>query len=401
MGELGTAWLAEAGEAIGRSALRRRLSERQEALYRGFHAFVAANVAPFAEQWDRQQRIPGSVLALLASAGYLGCSVPRDYGGQGWDTVSFGLLNEALGRGSSALADVLTVQAMVSMALLKWGTREQKQKWLPPLATGKTIAAFALTEPGAGSDLRSLTTALARKGEQFVLNGGKKWISAAQFAGLFLVFAMLEGQPVACLVARDSPGLRIEPIDDLMGFRAAGLAELRFDALVLPAANIVGKPGFALSHVAPVGLHFGRISTACSALGLLRGCFEESIAHAATRRIGERTAGQIGMVRSMIARIGADLEAACLLCHDACRAEDQHFPEAFEKALIAKYFTSRAAARAASDAVQICGASGCHSSSAVSRYYRDAKILEIIEGTTQIHEDVLGKMFVDQASRFS
>jgi alkylation response protein AidB-like acyl-CoA dehydrogenase len=207
---------------------------------------------------------------------------------------------------------------------------------------------------------------------------------------------MLGPQAVACLVPRESPGLSIEPIDDLMGFRAAGLAELRFDAVAVPAANIVGKPGFALSHVAPVGLHFGRISTACSALGLLRGCFEESIARAAARRIGERTAGQFGMVRSLIARMGADLEAACLLCHDACRAEDEHLPEAFEKTLIAKYFTSRAAARAASDAVQICGASGCHASSAVSRFYRDAKILEIIEGTTQIHEDILGKIFVDE-----
>jgi alkylation response protein AidB-like acyl-CoA dehydrogenase len=396
MGEVRTAWLADADQSIGRSALRRRLNERQQALYREFHAFVAAHVAPFAAQWDRQQRIPDSVLALLASSGYLGCSVPRDYGGQGWDTVSFGLLNEALGRGSSALTDVLTVQAMVSMTLLKWGTREQKQKWLPSLATGKTIAAFALTEPGAGSDLRSLATRLAREGEHFVLDGGKRWISCAQFAGVFLVFAMLGQQAVACLVPRESPGLAIEPIDDLMGFRAAGLAELRFDAVEVPAANIVGKPGFALSHLAPVGLHFGRISTACSALGLLRGCFEESIARAATRRVGERTAGQFGMIRSMIARMGADLEAACLLCHDACHAEDEHLPETFEKTLIAKYFASRAAARAASDAVQICGASGCHASSAVSRYYRDAKILEIIEGTTQIHEDLLGKIFIDE-----
>jgi len=258
-----------------------------------------------------------------------------------------------------------------------------------------------MTEPGAGSDLRSLATTLARDGEHYVLNGAKRWISCGQFAGVFLVFAMLGQQSVACLVPRDSAGLAIEPIDDMMGFRAAGLAELRFDAVALPAANLVGKPGFALSHIAPVGLHFGRISTACSALGLLRGCFEESIARAATRRIGERTVGQIGMVRSMIARMGADLEAARLLCHDACRAEDEHLAAAYEKTLIAKYFTSLAAARAASDAVQICGASGCHASSAVSRYYRDAKILEIIEGTTQIHEDVLGKMFVDKAGRIA
>jgi alkylation response protein AidB-like acyl-CoA dehydrogenase len=184
-----------------------------------------------------------------------------------------------------------------------------------------------------------------------------------------------------------------------MGFRAAGLAELHFEDVAVPATNVVGKPGFALSHVAPLGLHYGRISTACSALGLLRGCFEESVAHASRRRIGDQTVGDLGMIRSLIARMGTDLEAAGLLCHSACRAQDDHRPEVFERTLMAKHFTSRAAVRAASDAVQIRGAAGCHGSSPVSRYYRDAKIMEIIEGTTQVHEDILGKMFVDQAAR--
>jgi alkylation response protein AidB-like acyl-CoA dehydrogenase len=184
-----------------------------------------------------------------------------------------------------------------------------------------------------------------------------------------------------------------------MGFRAAGLAQLYFDDVEVPLENMVGKPGFALSHVAPVGLQYGRISTAWSGLGLLRGCFEESVGYAATRKIGSNTVGDIGMIRSLIARMGTDLEAGRLLCHNACRAEDDHLPEVFEKTLMAKYFTSRAAVRAASDAVQIRGAAGCHGSSPVSRYYRDAKIMEIIEGTTQIHEDMLGKIFVDQAGR--
>jgi len=261
------------------------------------------------------------------------------------------------------------------------------------------IAAFALTEPDAGSDLQSLATEFTPKGEHFILNGKKKWISCAQIAGVFLVFGKLAQCSVACLVPRDTPGLSIEPIRDLMGFRAAGLAEVHFHNVEVPPANLVGKAGFALSHVAPVGLQHGRISTACSALGLLRGCFEESITHAAKRKIGEKTVGDIGMIRSLIARMGTDLEAGSFLCHNACRAEDDRLPEAFEKALMAKYFTSQAAVRAASDAVQIQGACGCHASSAVSRYYRDAKIMEIIEGTTQIHEDLLGKLFVDQAGR--
>jgi alkylation response protein AidB-like acyl-CoA dehydrogenase len=400
MDNLQSAWPAEVSESSSPSfSMRHLLTDQQEVRHKDFKAFVTLNVEPFAERWDREQRIPDSVISLLAKSHYLGCSLPPHYGGQGWDTVTFGLLNEALGRGSSALTGVLTVQAMVSMALLKWGTKAQKEKWLPPLAQGEMIGAFALTEPSAGSDIQSLATGFIAEGDHFILNGHKKWISCAQIADVFLVFGKLDQWPTACLVPRDIPGLRVEPIRDMMGFRAAGLAELHFHDVEVPSANLVGKPGFALSHVAPIGLQYGRISTAWSGLGLLRGCFEESIAHAATRKIGNSTVGDIGMIRSLIARMGTDLEAGSLLCHSACRAEDDHLPEVFEKTLMAKYFTSRAAVRAASDAIQIRGASGCHGSSPVSRYYRDAKIMEIIEGTTQIHEDILGKIFVDRAGR--
>ena len=365
-----------------------------------FQAFVARHVTPCATQWDRDQRIPESVVALLGGSGYLGSTLPAEYCGQGWDVATFGALNEVFGKASSALTGLITIQAMVSMALLKWGTEEQKRTWLPPLAQGKMIGAFALTEPGAGSSLKSLTTALTTNGKGLVLNGVKRWITGAQLAGVFLVFGTVDGKDaVACLVPRDTPGLRVEPITDLMGFRAAGLGEVHFDNVAVPAASLVGKPGFALSHVAPVGLHYGRISTACSSLGLLRGCFEESIAYAATRRVGDKALGDLGMIRSLIARMGTDAAAAAALCASACQAEDEHRPDAFERTLMAKYFASRAAVQAASDAVQIRGAFGVHESSPTSRYYRDSKIMEIIEGTTQVHEDILGKIFVGQARR--
>jgi alkylation response protein AidB-like acyl-CoA dehydrogenase len=379
--------------------MQQLLTDEQRAHHARFKEFVAANVEPAAGQWDREQRLPDAVIGSMARCGYFGSSLPRDYGGQGWDAVTFGLLNEAVGKGSSALTGVLTVQAMVSMALLKWGTQEQKQRWLPALARGETMAAFALTEPGAGSALQSLATEFRPAGARLVVNGRKKWISCAQTADLFLVFGKLEQRPAACLVPRDTPGLRVEPIADLMGFRAAGLGELEFRDAEVPAANLVGKPGFGFSHVAPVGLQYGRISTACSGLGLLRGCFEESVAYAAERRLGSSSVGDVGMIRALLARMGTDLEASGLLCHSACRAQDEHLAQAFQSTLMAKYFTSRAAVRAASDAVQIRGASGCHASSPVSRYYRDAKIMEIIEGTTQVHEDLLGQMFVERPGR--
>jgi alkylation response protein AidB-like acyl-CoA dehydrogenase len=376
--------------------VHRLLTEQQQARYEEFKNFVASNVERDAETWERDQEIPGDVISLMAKSGYLGASLPLEFGGQGWDTVSFGLLNEAFGRSSSSLTSVLTVQAMVSMALLKWGTAAQKATWLPRLASGEIVASFALTEPGTGSALQSLTTAFTRRADSdfLLLNGRKRWITCAQRAGIFLIFGKLEQQAVACLVPRETPGLEIEPIRELMGFRAAGLAQLTFTDAEVPVANVVGKPGFALSHIAPVGLHFGRISTACSALGLLRGCFEVSSAYASERKIGDRAVGEIGMIRSLIARMGTDFKAASFLCYDACQSEDDRAPEAFENALTAKYFTSRAAVKAASDAVQIMGAAGCHASSPTSRYYQSAKITEIIEGTTQIHEELLGKMFV-------
>lgn len=376
------------------------LTEGQKTSHETFKAFVRGNVEPFAEEWDREEKIPHSAISMLAKSGYLGCNLPSQYGGQGWDTVTFGLLNEALGRGSSSLTGVITVQSMVSRALLKWGSGEQIQKWIPLLAKGEIVGAFALTEPGGGSDIQSLKTEFTPSRDGFYfLNGVKKWITAAQIASVFLVFGKLGDCPVACLVSRDTPGLEIDPIHDLMGFRAAGLAKLVFKNVEVPTANLVGKPGFALSHVAPVGLHYGRISTACSAWGLLRGCFEESVNWAAMRKIANQPLGELGMIRSLIARMGTDLEAASFLCYSACRAADENLPEAFEKAIMAKYFTSRAAVRAASDAIQILGAAGCHSSSAVSRFYRDSKIMEIIEGTTQIHEHLLGGMFVGRSRR--
>src|SRR5438046_6041857 len=141
----------------------------------------------------------------MAQAGYLCCSLPPEYGGQGWDIVTFGLLNEAFGRASSALTGVLTVQAMVSIALLKWGTTEQKRRWLPPLAKGEMLGAFALTEPEAGSAMQSLVTEFTGNSQGLVLNGSKKWISCAQFAAVFLVFGTLGGRSVACVVPRTLP----------------------------------------------------------------------------------------------------------------------------------------------------------------------------------------------------
>lgn len=380
--------------------MHRFLTEAQRERQREFREFVAQHVLPEAAEWDRAQRIPPAMFQRMAEAGYLGSTLPEKFDGRGWDTVTFGILNEAFGRGSAPLTDLLTVQAMVSMTVLKWGSAAQKTRWLPPLARGEIIGAFALTEPDGGSDVQALKTQFTDAGDgSYRLNGQKTWISYGQNAGVFLIVGYAGTLPLACLIPRDSAGLKIEPITGMLGYRPAGLARLTFEDVPVAATDLLGKPGVALSYIAPIGLQFGRISTACSALGLLRGCFEEACSRAATRKVQSGTIGGFGMIRSMLARMGTDLHAAELLCLAACQASDDHSPEAFTKVLEAKYFASQAAARAASDAVQIWGGAGCHEDAPVSRYYRDAKILELIEGSTQIHEELLGRTFVDAAAK--
>jgi glutaryl-CoA dehydrogenase (non-decarboxylating) len=375
------------------------LDDAQQTRYAEFKEFVSSNVEPFAADWEREQTLSKKVLSQLAATGWLGATLPVQYGGKGWDAVTFGLLNEAFGKGSPSVTSVLTVQAMHAMPIVRWGTKEQKSKWLPPLASGERLAAIALTEPGVGSALQHFTTTYTRDagGDSLRLNGVKRWITCAQIADVFLVFGKLEDQPIACIVPRESPGLTVEPIRELMGFRAAGLGQITFRDVEVPVANIVGKAGFGFSHVAPVGLHWGRISTACHALGMLRGCVEESVAYAASRRIGDQPIGEFGMIRTIIGRMATDLQAATLVCMNACKSEDDHSADAFEDAFTAKYFASRAAVAAASDAVQIKGAAGVHESSPTSMYYRSSKITEIIEGTTQIHEDMLGKAILGRS----
>ncbi|HSD64481.1 MAG TPA: acyl-CoA dehydrogenase family protein [Ignavibacteriaceae bacterium] len=368
-------------------------------LYNSFKGFVKENIKPFACEWDKSAEVPYKTIKKMGKAGYFGSFLPKEFGGQEWDIVTYGLLNEAVGNGMAALADLLTIQAMVSIILLKWGTETQKSEWLEQLASGKIIGGFALTEPDTGSDIQSIETEFIDDGNCFRLNGSKKWISYGQIADLFVVFGKINGKPLACILPRKSEGLEIIPINNMMGYRTAKLARLNFGDIRIPPENIIGKPGTALSLIAPVGLQYGRISTACAALGLLRACFEESISYASERKVSGLPLGDKEIIRSLLASMGTDLNAASLLCYSACRAEDEHLPEAFEKVLMAKYFSSKAAVKAASNAVQIKGAAGCNESDPVARYYRDAKIFEIIEGTSQIHESILGKLFLDKTHK--
>lgn len=371
------------------------ISDAHRERYERFSRFVKEHVAPYAGEWDKSQAVPRDIINKCSQEGFLGGIIPVEYGGGGWDMLTFGLLNEAIGAASSDLCGLFTVQTMVASTLIKWGTREQQGILLPSMAKGETLAAFAMTEPKVGSNIQEISTTFTPRGEGYVLNGTKKWITYSGLADIFLVFGKLAGtdKSMSAVVHSDAEGVVITPLNDMLGFRGSYLSQLQFCDCEIEAGALVGKPGLVLPYVAPFGLHYGRMSTAWHAIGMLRACLETAVSYALERQALLEPISNLGMIREIITDIGVNLEAARLLGISAALADDKHMPEAMEKTLEAKYFASRAAVRAAADTIQVLGAHGCSAEAPAERYYRNAKTLEIIEGTNQVIQNVLGKSF--------
>jgi alkylation response protein AidB-like acyl-CoA dehydrogenase len=370
------------------------LTGEQKTHYNQFCEFVREQVAPHAAEWDKRLGVPKEVIQTCSKTGFLGGIIPKEFGGSGWDTVTFGLLNEAIGASSSSLCALFTVHTMVAMPLAKWGTPDQQKRFLEPMAAGEIIASFALTEPKVGSDMQAITTTFTPRGDVYLLNGIKRWITYSGISDIFLVFGKTDdGKPIGGIIRSDAPGVKVTRLEDMLGFKGAYISQLEFTNGEIRQEDILGKAGLGLSYVAPYGLHYGRMSTSWSSAGLLRACLETSAAFATERRASGSPIIDHGMIRQIITDIGVNLEAAQHLCLSAAMADDSHSPKAMEKTLIAKYFSSRAAARAAADTIQVMGAAGCYEENLAARYYRNSKIMEIIEGTNQVLQRVLGKSF--------
>jgi hypothetical protein len=370
--------------------LRMELGPAQATARAEFAAYVDAHVAPHAGAWDRAARTPPDAIARLAATGWLGAVVPREHGGAGMDWVTFGLLNEELGRGCSSLRSLLTVHSMAAYAVLRWGSRAQQERWLGPLARGEALGAFALSEPEVGSDASAVRTSATPDGDGYVLSGVKKWTTYGQVADVFLLFAQADGKPAAFLVERGTPGLEVAPLGGITGTRASLLAELRLDGCRVPREARVAGAGFGLA-VAVATLEVGRYSVACGTTGLIRACLDASLAYAATREQYGAPIGQHQLVQRMLAEMAAGWRAAHWLCLRAGWLRDAGDPAAAHETFIAKYAASTAATRAALDAVQIHGANGCSEAYPVERYLRDSRVMEIIEGSTQIQEITIAR----------
>ncbi|PMQ03810.1 Acryloyl-CoA reductase (NADH) [Dyella sp. AD56] len=296
-----------------------------------------------------------------------------------------GALHEEIGRVCSSVRSLLTVHAMTAFAIQRWGNNEQRERWLLPLACGEVLGALALSEPNAGSDITGIEATAVHVDGGFVVNGCKKWMTIGQIAGLFLVLLKGEGGSVTLLIERDRPGLTIDPIHDVLGTRGSMLATLKFRDCFVPRENLIARPGFGNS-VALSALSLGRYSVACGSVGIIQACMDASLEYA--RKISRFGAElrEHQLIQQMVADMVTDASASRLLCREAGRMRDEQDPAEIRQTFIAKYHAASAAMRAANSAVQIHGANGCSSEYPVQRYMRDAKVMEIIEGSTQIQQ---------------
>lgn len=371
--------------------MRLELNDRQKELFEEFNDFAQTEVAPLAADHDAKERIESDLVEKIARQGYLASFLPATWGGKGLDMISYGLLHEEIGRACASTRSLLTVHDMVAAALLHRGTSSQQKKWLPRLAAGEVIGAFALSEPSAGSDVKGILTEATRRDNSFVLNGCKKWITYGQAAGLFLVFARTDERISAFLVERERPGLNIEPIYGLLGTRGSMLATLRFDNCEIPIDNLVGTLGKGHPHITTRALNYGRLSVACGSVGIAQACLDASVHYAQNRKQFGSALEDHQLIQRMIANMVTNIDAARLLCMQAGYLLGQKAPKTIVKVAIAKYFSATIATKTALDAVQIHGANGCIQKYPVERYLRDAKIMEIIEGSNQIQEMIIGK----------
>lgn len=356
-----------------------------------YHHFAEQEVAPLARQIDETAQFPAELVRKMGEMGFLGTLVPEAQGGRPVDMISFGLLNEELGRVCSSTRSLVTVHSMATFALKRWGRPEQQEKWLPALARGEKIGAFALSEPTIGSDVGNIKTTAVRDGEQLVVNGRKKWITFGQSADLFLLFARQEGQPVALIVERETPGLTVHPIWGMMGTKGSMLAELELNDCRVPAGNMLAGVGFGIIAVALSALDIGRYSVAWGCVGIARACLEASLAYTQEREQFGQPLNKFQLIQQMITNMVTNVRAARLLCLQAGYVLENRPANATNDILIAKYFASKAAMEIAGDAVQIHGANGCSSDYPLQRYLRDAKVMEIIEGSHQMQQIMIAQ----------
>ncbi len=371
------------------------LSETQKMIRETARQFAIDELAPTAEERDAKEEFPHEAIKKLGELGFMGMMVPEQHGGAGLDTVSYALAMEEISRVDASVGVIMSVNnSLVCYGIEAYGTEEQKQKYLVPLAQGKLLGAFALSEPEAGSDATNQHTLAVRDGDSYILNGMKNWITNGYNADVVLVMAATDPSKGAhgistFIVEKGMPGFAPGKKEHKLGIRSSDTVSLSFQDVRVPVANRIGDEGFGFKFAMKT-LDGGRIGIAAQALGIAQACLDASIKYSKERKAFDRPIAELQAIQFKIADMATEIESARLLTLQAAMMKDAG--QKFSKyAAMAKLFTSETAVRAALEAIQIHGGYGYIREYNVERYLRDAKITEIYEGTSEIQRVVISR----------
>ncbi len=365
------------------------LSPEHDLIRESAYKFGQAEIVPGLRERDREAKSDRAILTKMGEAGMLGVSIPAKYGGSDTDYISLGIVCEELERADTSARVVMSVHSgLHCLTLLQWGTEEQKQRWLPKLATGELIGAFGLTEPNAGSDAANLKTTATRDGDCYVINGEKTWISLADYADQFLVITRLaktdaKAPYAAFIVNRDTPGFSSRPLHGKLGVRAGNTGQIFFDNMRVSAQDMIGEEGDGFK-VAMSALDHGRYTVAAGAVGIITACLDACIPYANDRTVGGEPIGKKQLVQQMIAAMVSGRDIGRLLYYQVGWLKNVGQRHTRECSL-AKWTNCAAAFDAANKAVELHGAYGFCDEFPVERYFRNSRGAMIYEGTHEIH----------------
>lgn len=370
------------------------LTEEQTLVLQTARDFAAREIEPKAAELDRTARWPTEIVEKMAELGFLGLAIPAEYGGAGLDNVSYALVMEEVSRACASSGVIMSVNnSLFCDPLYKFGTDWQRKEILTPTAQGKILGAFGLTEPASGSDARTMKTVAEKQPDgSWVLNGSKNFITVGPHAEHIIVFAVTTPHPekprhTALIVRRDMPGFTVAPHDEKMGIRAAHSSTIFFENVKVPAEYVLGEEGSGFK-VAMMTLDGGRIGIAAQALGIAKAALDRSIAYSKERKAFGGVIAGLQAIQFMISDMVVDYEAARLLTLRAASMKDKGVKHTAESAM-AKLFASEACTRICHKAIQIHGGYGYITEYAVERHYRDARITELYEGTSEIQRVVI------------
>ena len=379
-----------------------QLSSDQLAIQALARELADAEIAPNAGDWDREHRFPDELIPKLADLGLLGVCIPEEYGGAGADFLSYILVLEELSRADAGVGVTVAVHtSAVTLPILTFGTDEQRARFVPPLARGEQLGAFALTEPGSGSDAGSLRTTAVQDGDEWVLNGAKQWITNGSRAGTFVLFARTDPETtsargVSCFVL-DAEHVRITREEEKLGLNSSSTSDLAVEGARIGRDRLLHEEGRGF-RVAMATLDGGRIGIAAQALGIAQAAYDVARAYALEREQFGRRIGDFQAIQWKLADMATEIDAARLLTYRAAWLKQEGRPHAAEGAK-AKLFSSEMARRQTAEAIQILGGYGYTREFPVERYYRDAKITEIYEGTSEIQRLVIARSILGRQVR--